>query len=188
MRALRYLVILAAIAGMAAVAVSQQSSTAMRILSPVNGAQTDNSFVNVRYQLQPAADAASTPTFQLQLDSGDPVRTADTQYTFTGLAPGNHTVTVEAVDANSRPIPGTRTQVQFTVVGPGAPSSGRLTHSRLVNTSMQSDNGAQAAAPGAPQGQLPQTGSGLPLLSVIGMGVLIGGIASALRTRHSDSR
>lgn len=32
-------------------------------------------------------------------------------------------------------------------------------------------------------GELPETGSTLPLLSVIGFGVLLGGVASALRTR-----
>jgi hypothetical protein len=39
----------------------------------------------------------------------------------------------------------------------------------------------------SPQQQLPRSGSALPLLSVIGVGVLIGGIISARRTRPRRS-
>lgn len=44
---------------------------------------------------------------------------------------------------------------------------------------------ANASSNTMPQGDnnLPSSGSSLPLLSVIGFGVLVGGIASALKTR-----
>ena len=144
----------------------------LRILAPQTGENLSTTFVIVKYELAAPASAASTPTFQVQLDSLPAVQIADTQYTFTGVAPGAHTVTVQVVDANSMPAPGAQNQVQFIV---------------------QPQTRSTLTAPGSVGGQethsteLPNTDSPLPLLSVIGMGVLVGGIASALRTRHRSS-
>jgi hypothetical protein len=191
MRRLRTFLIFLLVSGVAALLALAQQTPAMRILSPQNGEKITVSYVTVSYELQAPADASGTPTFQVQLDRRDPVRTTDTQYTFTGIAPGPHVVVVEAVDANNTPITGTRAEAKFSVVpspatgttGPGA-ASHVLPSGNLVNASMQSQPSNRVPS----QKQLPESGSSLPLLSVIGMGVLVGGIASALRTRHSSSR
>ena len=185
---------------------AQSISPAMRILSPQAGEKTTNNYVNVQYELSSPVSASGSPTFRLQLDGHDPVDTTDTSYTFTGLAPGTHTVSIVAIDANSTPIGGTQAQVQFSVVqnppAPGTQSPGAqlLTSGKLVNAAYrdqskpasQADAGQTGAQPATQdsgdQQRLPASGSGLPLLSVIGMGVLVGGIASALRTRPSSSR
>jgi hypothetical protein len=147
----------------------------LRVLSPKSGQSVSQNFVTVRYELlNPAAAASPTPTFQLQLDAADPVRTASTEYTFTGLAPGQHTVMVELVDANNTPIMGSRRTVQFTV----APQTGASVVPRPAQQASLA-----AISYDEQQNSLPATGSALPLLSVIGFGVLLGGIASALRTR-----
>jgi hypothetical protein len=46
----------------------------------------------------------------------------------------------------------------------------------------------QNQADARPARQLPEGGSELPLLSVIGMGILSGGVLSAMRTRPARSR
>ncbi len=191
MTRLKALVLVFLVFGLGALAAQQAAAPALQILAPQNGQKISTSFVDVRYELLTPAVASGTPDFLVQLDATDPVHTKDTQHTFTGLTPGPHTVSVEVVDANSTPVSGTRTQVQFNVVSspanqniPAAPpgsASNSGPGSHLVNASQQSRQ-----KPGSKH--LPNSGSSLPLLSVIGMGVLIGGIASALRTRHSDSR
>jgi hypothetical protein len=191
MRSLRVAIILAVFAALATLALARpglaqnapQMAANLKIISPANGAKISTNFVDVRYQLtNPATAASATPTFQLQLDGGDPVQTASTEFTFTGLPPGAHTVSVEAVDANSTPLVGTQQSVRFTILPQGpkptTPSSQLNTGAQLREAAMQQD----APAP-APQDALPNTGSALPLLSVIGFGVLLGGIASALKTR-----
>jgi LPXTG-motif cell wall-anchored protein len=66
----------------------------------------------------------------------------------------------------------------------GAPATG-------INNPAQpaAQSSAQTGSPpetgNAQSGALPETGSALPLISVIGFGVLVGGIASALKTRSS---
>jgi hypothetical protein len=170
MRSVKIAVVLAVLAALAAIGLQRAGAAQnaappaaanLRIVSPENGARISTSFVDVRYQLtNPATDASPTPTFQLQLDGGDPVRTASTEFTFTGLAPGPHTITVALPQGPA----------------PGAPRSG-ITQPHLQQAALQQDT-----APKSPDG-LPSTGSALPLLSVIGFGVLLGGIASALKTR-----
>ena len=203
---LRTTLFLACMTGLAVLSLAQGISPALRIISPKAGEKTANNYVNVQYELAAPATASSAPTFRVQLDGHDPIETTDTQYTFTGLAPGAHVVSIVAVDANSTPINGTQAQVEFSVAQPQVPPPGpkspgaQLGTAKLVDASYRSDaNPAPAQAndaagsgqrDGAPDetGKLPSSGSGLPLLSVIGMGVLVGGIASALRTRPSSSR
>ena len=148
------------------------SFPAINVLTPKSGDVLKQDFVTVKYVLTSSVSAASTPTFQLRLDNQEPVETTDTQYTFTGVPPGTHTVTIQVVDANDTPLPGLRNQVQFTV----APASNATSNPPL-------GSGAQTANASS-RGDLPKTGSPLPLLSVIGMGMLVGGLASALRTRN----
>src|SRR5579884_1314798 len=97
----------------------QQAAPAQRellqILEPKAGEKTQGDAVTVRFSMVRAADAEPTPTYEVRLDSADPIQTAQTTYTFTGLRPGEHTVAVQAVDANSTPIPMTQATVRFIV-------------------------------------------------------------------------
>lgn len=149
----------------------------LRILTPTQGAQLAVDAVQVSYELvNTGVSSDPAPTFQLQLDGQDPVQTTANDYTFTGLAPGKHVITVELVDANSLPIAGSAGAIQFTVTaGQTKPQSG-----------LQEPNGRQTASPqlGGESGRrLPEAASPLPLVSIIGFGVLLGGIISAMRTR-----
>jgi hypothetical protein len=110
----------------------------------------------------------TAPNFVVQLDNRDPVTTTSTSVDFTGLTPGPHTVTVQLVDANNTPIAGSQTLVHFTILQPVAQG-----------------NAPRAALDPAAQHEssLPHARTTLPLLSVIGFGVLVGGIVSAMRTR-----
>ncbi len=135
------------------------SDALLQISQPPAGAKLAQTFVSVQYQLtNPTIVQAGSPNFQVQLDNQDPVTTAQTSQDFTGLTPGVHTVTVRLVDANGVPVAGAAATVKFTIVNP-AP---QLAFSNVV---------------------LPSGGSPLPLLSVIGFGVLVGGLFSAMRTR-----
>jgi hypothetical protein len=158
--------------------VAAPAAANLRIVSPDNNQKIAVDFIGVRYQItNPAAGTNTLPTFQLQLDNKDPIRTSSTEHTFTGLTPGVHKIAVELVDANDTPIAGTRTEVHFVVApkGPipattGTPASPKSAAQKSESPSNSADN-------------LPPTGSALPLLSIIGFGVLVGGIASALKTR-----
>jgi hypothetical protein len=156
--------------GQGAAAQSVQPS-ALKITSPQANEKIAQTFVAVQYQQLAPASAASTPTYELRLDSRDPVQTTDTSYTFNGLTPGAHDLIVQIVDANGVPISGTRSEVKFTVVAPVATGSGAGSASNLppLPTSFAPD--------------LPAGNSSLPLLSIIGFGILVGGVISALRTR-----
>lgn len=152
---------------------------AVRIVSPRPGDKLVNNFVEVRYEVAAAASAAGSPTFRLRLDSRDPITTTDLSHTFTGLSAGAHTVTVELVDANGTPISGSVAQIEFSVVtGQNAPARPPRPSSRIKNAGEYQPVALHSAED---RGELPQTGSNLPLLSVIGLGVLIGGLASALK-------
>ena len=142
---------------------SAQANTAsaplLQITQPPAGAKLAQSFVSVQYQLtNPTIAAAGSPNFKVQIDNQDPITTTSTSQDFTGLAPGAHTVKVQLVDANGSPIAGAAASVKFTIVNP--PS--------LAGFSAR---------------VLPSGSSPLPLLSVIGFGVLMGGLVSAMRTR-----
>ncbi len=151
-------------------AVVQAQSPVIRITAPQQHQRQTANFVTVRYELQnPTSAPAGSPNFQVQLDGSDPVTTASTSQNFTGLTPENHVVTVRLVDANGTPVPQSQTQVQFAIV----PTS------------------QNSASPGTPQAKvvgdtdasLPEAGTLLPVLSVIGFGVLVGGIVSSMKTR-----
>ena len=162
------------------------ASSSLRILSPTVGEKIGSTSLDVRYELTDSgADAAPSPNYRLQLDGRDPVETLDTEYNFTGLAPGAHTLTLELVDANHTPINGSQTVVHFNTFTPGAAGSSspapkgptsELLPPRIVK--------ARMPLPASnPVDQLPAASGELPLLSMLGFGVLVGGVISAMRTR-----
>jgi LPXTG-motif cell wall-anchored protein len=180
--------------------------TGVRILEPTSGQTVGHDFVLVKFEpANPNQTTSDLPLYQLQLDARAPVTTSDNQVTFTGLQPGPHTIEVQAVDANGTPIFGSQNVVDFVVTpaaspGPATPQShshqreaaGLVLVSKTQNAARapQVENASSGAAasrtnsPTTPEdSELPDTGSALPLLSIIGFGVLMGGIFSARRTR-----
>jgi hypothetical protein len=152
--------------------------SALHILSPKPNDKLARTFVTVQYQQVAPASASSTPTYELRLDGRDPVQTTDTSYIFNGLTPGSHDLVVQVIDANGTPVTGTRSEVKFVSVNPAGPQG-------------KGSSGNAANLPSLPLPQvasnndLPNANSSLPLLSVIGFGILVGGVISALRTRPS---
>jgi hypothetical protein len=155
--------------------------SAVSILKPASGEKLHQTFVAVSFSLtNPAASAAGAPNFRLRLDSQDPVTTTSTDYTFTGLTPGAHTVTVQLVDANGTPVPGAQAVVQFSVLRQAARNRGPQAIAAALRLDPSTDIHVQDTTQPAP---MTPAGGALPLLSVIGFGVLLGGIASAMKTR-----
>lgn len=149
---------------------------AIRLNSPKMDERIRQDFVRVQYELtNPGVAASPSPTFMVRLDDRDPVTTATTEQMFTGLTPGNHSVSVTLVDANGVPIQGSSVTARFTVLNSGS----------VDRPSRQSGPPQDAANPSSPtsSGGLPANNSALPILSVIGFGVLVGGIFSAMRGR-----
>lgn len=194
-----------------AVNASPQSSL-LRILTPLTGQKLGTNFTHVRFEVTTPAASAGTPNFLIQLDGNEPIHTTATEYDFTGLAPGVHNVTVTLVDANDTPIAGDRAMVPFSVPQLGSepgtttpkqsapavePGRGRQqSHPQaeprdtgeggIAYAQPQLQNAGFAPPPSLNEdddGKLPSASSALPLLSVIGFGVLLGGIASAMKTR-----
>jgi hypothetical protein len=151
-----------------AATVAAQNSL-IHILSPVPSQQLSTSYVDVNYELVNPGVSGGSPDFQVQLDGREPVSTKDTTYTFTGLTPGEHTVIVQLVDANGTPVTGGRSTVVFFVIAGGSQQQGTRAPGMTTNYGEPPD--------------LASASSTLPLLSIIGFGVLVGGVASALRTR-----
>jgi hypothetical protein len=109
---------------------SQLRSSAVRILQPRAGQILANNFVTIRFQLVRPNPAGGDNNFVIQLDGHDPVKTSDTEYTFTGMRAGQHVITVAEVDANGTPLPDSRAEVQFSVkpldgTAPQAPSGSK---------------------------------------------------------------
>ncbi len=157
--------------GTAALAVQP---SALRIVYPQANQKIAQTSIVVRYEQVRPASASGTPIYELRLDNRDPVRTSDASYTFSGLTPGAHDLVVRVVDANGTPISGTRNEIKFEMVNPTAAGS-------TANTGGAFNN--QSAPPLPSSNDLPNGSSSLPLLSVIGFGILVGGVISALRTR-----
>jgi len=172
MKSLRISACVALLAVVAMIALHRNSLAQggnLRILTPAQGAQLASNVAHVAFELvNRGMDSSSTPTYQLQLDAQDPVQTSATDYTFTGLAPGTHIVTVQAVDANGLPIAGSSGAVQFTVPASARPQS-------RLGPGVTGQAGAGAT--------LPEAASLLPVLSIIGFGALVGGILTVMRTR-----
>src|SRR3954470_24461128 len=156
--------------GEGAAAQSAQPSS-LRIVSPKPNEKLAQTFVAVQFQQISPASPAGTPTYELRLDGRDPVQTTDTTYTFNGLTPGSHDLVIQIVDANGIPVSGTRSEVKFVIVNPVATAG---TTGQALNLPV---------LPQTPLTDLPNGNSSLPLLSIIGFGILVGGVISALRTR-----
>jgi hypothetical protein len=157
---------------------------AVRITAPRQNMRQTANFVDLRFEVtNPTASATSSPNFKIQLDSNDPVTTTATQQSFTGLAAGSHVVTVQLVDANGTVIPNSQAQVQFTVL-PTTQNSGAASGGSQSAPSPQSKV-VTTPAPSAQslEDSLPPASSSLPILSIVGFGVLVGGVISAMRTR-----
>src|SRR5690242_13235576 len=142
----------------------------LRIVSPAAGEELKQEQVVVKYaQIQ--AMQSNALNYELRLDDRDPVRTKYTNYTFEDLTPGKHNLVIQAVDANGAPVSGTRSEVQFSVASTAA---------------IMKAGTAMPNVPALPQplaSDLPNGNGSLPLLSIIGFGILVGGVISALRTR-----
>ena len=157
----------------------------IRVLAPGAEAQLAQPFVAVRYELTNPGIAPS-PNYRLQLDDRDPVVTTATNYTFTGLAPGKHTLSIELVDANNTPVAGARTEVTFTTAAAGAAPRGlamdlQRPNPLLLSAAMKPPV-VGLSRPLPERDPQPARGS-LPLLSVVGFGALLGGIATAMKSR-----
>jgi hypothetical protein len=164
---------------------SDAPAPAVRILAPQSGQTLTSNFIDLHFELASPA-LSGEPNFLVQLDETDPVNTTSTEYTFSDLQPGLHIVRVTLVDANNSPVQGGSATVQFKVPSASTPahsdgSHGVRLHSRTVA-------GAPPAAPIPPELRkdgdinLPLAGSPLPLISLIGFGLLIGGAAQTMRS------
>jgi len=153
------------------VAAQSVQPSSLRIVSPKPNEKLAQTFVAVQFQQISPASPAGTPTYELRLDGRDPVQTTDTSYTFNGLSPGSHDLVIQIVDANGTPVSGTRSEVKFVIVNPVATAG---TTGQALNLPV---------LPQTPLTDLPNGNSSLPLLSIIGFGILVGGVISALRTR-----
>jgi len=155
------------------------ASAAIKVLSPTVGEKIKDSSVTLRFQLTNAGMAPDpSPTYRVQLDSRDPVETSSTEQSFTGLQPGDHVITIDLVDANHTPVGGSHTEVRFKS-GDGSPEP----KATGQTSSLYPDGVRKAALPLPSEKELPSAGGELPLLSMVGFGVLIGGLISALKTR-----
>ena len=171
----------------------------LKILLPHPGEQIPGTFVTVKYEVSAvkAGQSSSLTTFLLKLDGRDTVQTIDREHTFTGLNAGAHNVTVDVLDPNGAPVTGAHSEIEFIVIGAGEPTrvpdhsdslriarhrrhaeAGDDVHLELASYALHPTD----RAPEEPD-QLPQSSSALPLLSVVGLGALLGGVASARKTR-----
>lgn len=134
--------------------------------------------VSIRYEVSSRKRTAARPDlFRVQLDSQPPIETSDTTYTFDGVRPGQHDVSVQLLDAKRRPIMASKAEMSFVTESP-APEP--VDAARMMPPSLQKVAMflPQAAAPLDPDGS-----AEMPLLTVIGLGVLVGGMVSAMKTR-----
>jgi hypothetical protein len=157
------------------------------ILAPVAGQTLTSNSVDLSFELvQPAMNGE--PRFLIQLDDAAPIRTSSTDYTFHQLLPGSHSIQVTLVDASNSPVQSGSATVQFAIQ-----SVPQATHSNASRKQCSRPTIA-GAAPVKPipselrndgDISLPMAGSPLPVLSLIGFGLLIGGAAQAMRKRKN---
>jgi hypothetical protein len=167
---------------------AEAQSASIRILTPVSGQTLASNFVSLRFELvRPALTGEAI--FLVQLDGADPINTISTDYTFSELQPGLHSVRVTLVDANNSPVQGGSATVQFKVPSLAQPAHTDGSHGAAKPRTTRTIAGAPPAAPIPPELRkdgdvnLPLAGSPLPLISLIGFGLLIGGAAQTMRWR-----
>ena len=158
-------------------------SRLIHILTPVAGQASASNAILLRFQLTNPAASAGSPNFQLQLDGQDPITTTSTEYTFTGLTSGTHSITVVLVDANGTPVGNGSSTVQFTVKNQVAPPSSSSSGIGVSPSDVTNASSTPAELGGTLQPSPSVAGNSMPLVSLIGFGVLIGGVASAFKTR-----
>lgn len=165
----------------------EAQSETIRILTPVAGQTIQSDFADLRFEtVQPVLSGETN--FLIQIDGANPINTASTEYTFTGLRAGIHSVRVTLVDANNSPIQGSAATVQFKVSAISQPARTNGSRGAVVYPG-QSIRGAPPAMPIPPELRedgdikIPLAGSPLPALSLIGFGLLIGGAAQTMRVQ-----
>jgi hypothetical protein len=158
------------------------SNGVIKVLSPKVDESLGSSAVTVKFQLENTGAAAdSTPTYRVQLDGRDPVEITSTEHSFSGLADGDHVLSIELVDANHTAVPQSRTEVRFRTYTPGTSSKATTSSSTVARPAIR----AKWELPsGEGKTELPTAATELPLLSMVGFGVLVGGVISAMRTRR----
>jgi hypothetical protein len=163
----------------------EAQSAAIRILAPVADQTLAGGSVALQYEVvRPLL--RGEPSFLVQIDDANPIKTSETSYTFSGLQAGTHSVNVTLLDVNQSPVQDGLATVQFNV--PLASQLAHLENSRAVKRHpAQTITGAAPSAPIPPElradGDInfPMAGSPLPLLSLIGFGLLIGGATQTMR-------
>lgn len=154
----------------------------VNIVSPTSGEHVEAGSVSIRYEVSSSKRTSARPaTFRIQVDSQSPVETNETAYTLDSLAPGSHDVTVELIGSKHRPVADSVAHTTFVCEIPEKNPSAELVVEPMMPPTLQKVAMflPQAAAPIDPG-----DGSGeMPLLSVIGLGVLVGGMVSAMKTR-----
>jgi hypothetical protein len=163
--------------------VAMAQNGTIKILSPKINERLGNSAVTLRFQLVNSGAAADTsPTYRIQLDGRDPVEVTSTEHSFTGLTDGDHVISIDLVDANHTPVPQSHTEVKFRTFTPGP--NDKVTN---PSSSVRAPSVVKAKwelPTGESRHDLPSGASELPLLSMVGFGVLVGGVISAMRTRR----
>jgi hypothetical protein len=147
---------------------------AVQILSPLAGQMLNANFVDIRFELvRPAL--SDEPNFLIQLDSNDPINTSDTDR-------------VTLVDANKVPVQGGTAIIRFKVPSSSQPAQSDGSPQAPQHFS-RFLSGAAPAAPIPPELRndgdtiLPLAGSPLPLISIVGFGLLLGGAVRGMRKR-----
>lgn len=163
---------------------AQQAAPLVRILTPPPGTLLAQPSVTIEYKLTNPA-AGTSPNFRVQLDNRNPLIVATTRATLTDVEPGQHTVTVDLVNANNVPVAGARAEVSFDILPPTPQPTGPLVQLHQPNPILMRAALEEPLRPLSAEAAqaLPSSAGALPLLSVIGFGVLLGGIASAMKTR-----
>jgi hypothetical protein len=124
------------------------------------------------------------PKLLVEFDSAAPIPIDEADYTLAELPSGLHVARMTLVDANDQPVQGGSATVRFKV-----PQSARAGGLNATHLPVPCLRGAAPALPIPPvlrndgDPDLPLKGSPLPLISIVGFGLLIGGIVPAMRAR-----
>jgi len=153
----------------------------VRVITPAPAEDLKADEVSIQYQANPQHNLPTRPArYRLQLDSQLPVETVETSYTFSSLPAGDHKVVVELLDSKQRPVKSSQAEVAF-VTSPPEPASADLMMEPMMPPTLQKV-AMFLPQPAAPIDPADGTAE-MPLLSVIGLGVLVGGMVSAMKTR-----
>ncbi|HLH06695.1 MAG TPA: hypothetical protein VKW78_05635 [Terriglobales bacterium] len=159
----------------------EKKAARVQILSPAPGTTITGSSLMVQLETSSLPPRHEPATFQIQLDSASPVLTSNTHYTFDQLAPGRHTLTVSLLTPKGSVVKGPHAVAEFSSALPELSPAADVAVKSMMPPTLQKV-AMFLPKPTAPLE--PPDGSGeMPLLSVIGLGVLVGGMVSAMKTR-----